>query len=67
MAFTRQKSRVGENLESPPRTQPGKIYAKYALPVGNYSHGNRIIYSFNEFFNTLRKIKVMNCIITFLI
>ena len=66
MVSSRKKTRAGANPESPARTQPGKIYMKYALPDGQYSHGNRMNYSFNVFFNTLRKRRVMNCIIMFL-
>ena len=44
-----------------------RIYVKYTLPDGQYSHRNRMNYSFNEFFNILRKIRVMNFIIMFLV
>ena len=67
MVFTRQKSRVGANPESLPRTQPVKIYMKYALPVGKSSHRDRMNYLFKELFNTLRNSRFMNCIIVFLI
>ena len=32
MLFTRQKSRVGENPESPPTTQPGKNIREVLTP-----------------------------------
>ena len=35
---------------------------KYEIPVGKSSHGNKINYSFNKLFNTLRMWSVMNCI-----
>ena len=59
MVFTRKNSRAGANPESPPRTQPGNIYMKYALPVRRSSHRNRMNYLFNELFNNLRKRRVM--------
>ena len=67
MVFTRQKARAGENPESPARTQPGKIYVKYALPVGQVSHRNIMNYLLNELFNTFKKMRVINCIIIFLV
>ena len=67
MVFTRQKARAGANPESPARTQPGKIYVKEEIQDGQYSHGNIMIYSFNEFFNTIRNIKIMNFIIMLLV
>ena len=39
---------------------------KYAIPDRQYSHRNIMNYSFNEFFNTLRKRRVMKCIVIFL-
>ena len=67
MIFTRKKLRASANPESPPRNQPGKIYMKEEIQDGQYSHGNRMIYSFNEFLNPLRKRKAMNCIIMLLV
>ena len=54
-----------QNLLQEPSQE--KIYGKYALPFGNSSHRNGITYSFDELFNTLRKWRVMNFIIMFLI
>ena len=44
-----------------------QIYVNYAFPDGNSSYGNRMNYSFNMFFNTLRNRRLMNCIILFLV
>ena len=44
-----------------------QIYVKEEIQDGQSSHGNRIIYPFKKFFNTLKKMKAMNCIITFLV
>ena len=44
-----------------------QIYVKYALPVGQSLHSNRMNYLFNELFNTLREKRVMNFIIMFLV
>ena len=68
MLFTRQKARAVANPEPPAGTPTGtNIYVKYALPDGHSSHKSTINYSFNKFFNTLRKRRVMNCIIFFLV
>ena len=44
-----------------------QIYVKEYFQDGQSSHRNRIIYPFNEFLNTLRKMKVMKYISTFLV
>ena len=67
MVFTRKKAIAGANSESLARTQTGKIYVKHTLPNVQYSHGNRMHYSFNKYFDTLRKRRVTNCIIMFLV
>ena len=43
------------------------IYVKYALPVRQSSHRNRMNYLFNKLFNNLRKNSVKICIIMFLV
>ena len=44
-----------------------KIYVKYTLPVGKYSHRNRMKYLFKKLFNILRIWKVNIFIIMFLV
>ena len=61
------KWRAVANTKSPARTRPENIYVKEEIQDVQYLHGSRIIYSFNKFFNTLRKRKWMNCIIMFLV
>ena len=67
MVLTRQKARAGTHTESITRTYPEKIYVKYELPVGQFSHRKIMNYLFNKFFNTLVMWRVKICIVVFLV
>ena len=67
MVFTRQKAISSANPETPARNSQEQIFVKEAIKDGKSPHGNIMIYSFNIFFNTIRKRKVVNYIIMFLV
>ena len=67
MLFTRQKSRLGANPESPPRTHPEKYIREVHTPSRTVFTQEQNELFVQQFLNTLSKSRVVIYVIMFLV